>query len=98
MSAKFRSVDAFKQFEQRRTLGGEAPAEGAVAEPAEELSPLRVLAVLKRHPAGLGRADLMSELQATERAVENACLRLVSEGLVRMEPGQKPGEERFIAS
>jgi hypothetical protein len=95
MDDKFRSIKAFKQFEQR-SLSGEA--EGGFAAqrglPGEAaVSPLRVLAALKKHPQGVRRRDLAGEVAVPLPALDEALLHLLKEDLVRVEPGATPGDD-----
>lgn len=78
--SKFRSLKAFKSFE-RETLGSGAK------ERAVEVSPLRVLAALKKHPEGVSVADLRVELGASGPAVETALVRLLKEEMVATKQG-----------
>jgi Mn-dependent DtxR family transcriptional regulator len=57
-----------------------------------QVSPLRVLSLLKQHGAGVRRSELERELQASPAAVETAVLRLVKEGLVTVQRGGGPDE------
>lgn len=50
-------------------------------------SPLRVLAVLKRHPNGVTRTDLIAEIAAPPAAIDSALLRLIGEDLVIVKKG-----------
>lgn len=89
MSEKFRSIGAFRDYE-RGTLGREAQATEQ-----ESLTPLRVLAAIKRYPNGVGRAELATAL-GTETGLDSAIVQLVSEGLARFE--HSAGKELLRAS
>lgn len=91
MSEKFRSIGAFRDFEQR-TLEAKSSAR---SQKESELSPLRVLALLKKHPQGLTRSALIGEFGSSEDALETVCLKLMGEGLVELTPGGEPGEDVF---
>jgi len=78
VNEKFRSIGAFRDYE-RGTLNKEA------AESEQEaLTPLRVLAAIKRYPNGVGRGELATEL-GTELGLDSAIVQLVSEGLASFE-------------
>jgi len=97
-SAKLRSIQAFRDFEQRgsppeeRSLSAEAGPGGA-----DEVSALRVLAAVKRRAGGARRSELVHELQASPAAVETALLRLLKDGLVSVRAGSEP-DEILVAS
>jgi hypothetical protein len=95
---KFRSIKAFKEFEESSGGGPSSgptsglPEErslGAAGGPAlaDEVSSLRVLAAVKRRDGGVRRSELVHELHASPEAVESAVLRLVKEGLVTVKAG-----------
>jgi hypothetical protein len=89
VNEKFRSIGAFRDYE-RGALGQEA----AAAE-QETLTPLRVLAAIKRYPNGVGRGELATAL-GTETGLDSAIVQLVSEGLARFE--HSAGRELLRAS
>lgn len=93
MAQKFRSLEAFRRFEQG-TLG--QPRTELVID--GDLSPLKVLGAIKRHPKGIARAALASELNASPQALEQAVLMLLNEALVRIEAGETPEEDLLLTS
>src|SRR5688572_20476006 len=90
-AAKLRSIQAFREFEQRSSGPGERSLGVEVATPpGDELSSLRVLAAVRRHgPTGVRRSQLIHELDASPAAVETALLRLLKEGLVTIQAGSE---------
>jgi DNA-binding MarR family transcriptional regulator len=84
---KFRSLRAFKTFEQRssessRTL---AKTSGGDDDEAGAISPLHVLSTIKAHADGIEIVDLASALHTSIAAVNAAILRLLDEKLVARE-------------
>lgn len=97
MPDKFRSIKAFKEFEQRSR--GADSVEGGVAWRTsfgldeQPVSPIRVLAAVKKHPKGVQRSELAGELAAPLPAVEQALLYLLQQDLVQLEPGPTPNDD-----
>ncbi len=87
MTDKFRSIKAFKKFEEesqsrQRSLEAEEQSSDAQAP-----SPLRVMARLKERSGRVRRRDLADDLGVPPPALEGPLLRLFKEGLVTVQPG-----------
>jgi hypothetical protein len=97
MTEKFRSIKAFKNFEQR-SLGVDAEEDSVQRHGAGKLSlsPIRVLAVLKKHPQGVYRRDLATEVEAPLPAVDEALLHLLKDDLVKLRPGATPEDDLVV--
>jgi hypothetical protein len=94
---RFRSLKAFKEFEQRTPVLGE-PGGAAAASPAAggQVSPLRVLSFLEARGAAVPRSEVALELHASPESIESAVLRLLKEELISIQPG--PGPDDLIAA
>lgn len=94
---KFRSIQAFRQFEQKAPPGSAGRQLGDSGEALATVSPIHVLAAVKRRPDGVSRVELVRQLGGDAAAVDTAILRLLKEELVVVRQ-QGEGEERVFAA
>lgn len=94
MSDKFRSIKAFKEFEQRDPSQRMLSSSGPQVEQAA-VSELRVLATVKAQLGGMLVVEIAQALATTPGAVERAALNLAKEGLVDVR--DEAGALRIVA-
>lgn len=82
MERKFRSMQAFIDFQQRHLAAPDTTPR------SREVNPLTVLVALRKHPEGISPEALASELRAEPAPLAAALQALLREELVRLEPGK----------
>ncbi len=99
MPDKFRSIKAFKRFEEEsrsrreRTLG--SPEQGGQA--GQEVNVLKVFARVKASTGGVSREELARDLGIPLPALDTALLRLVKEELIAVHEGPAPDDALIVA-
>lgn len=93
-SQKFRSIQAFRDYEQKQKSSKRS---ASFSIEVEDVSPLTVMSLLKRSPEGLERQEIAEKLNADLKAVEEAVLALLREDVARIEPGETPEKDRIVS-
>lgn len=82
MERKFRSMQAFVDFQQRRLVAPDTTSRSSRA-----VNPLTVLVALRKHPDGATPETLAGELRAEPAPLAAALSELLREELIQLEPG-----------
>lgn len=82
MHDKFRSIQAFKRFEQRSAQRDDTQGDPVGESGSSDRNALRVLATVKAHKGALPLERIAAELAISHKAVEEAVLRLERDQLV----------------
>ncbi len=77
IGAKFRSIRAFKAYEESQ----------------EEVSPVQVMGLLKKYDKGMKRAEIVYRLGANPGSVDDAVIALHRERVVTIRRGDTPEED-----
>ena len=95
MPSKFRSIQAFKDYEEK-SFSYSISDDDASPEQAPEVSKLRVMSLVKKNAQGVRRRDIARELGADLEAVDDAVLRLLKDDFVKIRPGETPEDDLIV--
>lgn len=95
MSSRFRSIQAFKEFEAK-SMSFDVSGEDTSPE-TNKVSSLRVMDVVKKSATGMRRQDIALALDVGLAAVDDVVLRLLRDDFVKILRGATPEDDLIVA-